>query len=93
MASPIVDSITPASVTLAPGQFADVTITAHDPDSGSGTADIPITDGASNAVTAHVSITIADPILFGAATVNGVAVTATRITPAGVSPATYRIQA
>lgn len=93
MAAPILDSITPASVTLAPGQFADVTISAHDPDSGTGTADIPITDSAGTAVVAHVDIRIADPITFGTAVVNGVAVTVQRITPANVSPATYRITA
>lgn len=94
MAAPVIDSITPANVTLAPGQFADVTITAHDPDSGTGTGDIPIIDAAGNKTDAHIAITILDPLTFGDATVTGLTgVTVTRITPAGQSPATYRVQA
>lgn len=93
MAAPVVDSITPASLTLAPGQFADVTIVAHDPDSGTGSVDFPVTDAGGVTTSAHIDLRLNDPITFGTAVVSGVAVTVQRITPAGQSPATYRIQA
>lgn len=91
MAAPVV-SASPTSVTLNPGQFADVVITATDPDSTSGTGTFPVTDSQGNTSSATVSITISDPLTFGTATtdVSGVAVTKLSET---AGSATYRVQA
>jgi hypothetical protein len=64
MAAPIVDSIVPASITLSPGEFADVVITAHDPDSGSGVGSIDITDQQGNTTVVGVALTLEDALVF-----------------------------
>ena len=93
MAAPIIDSIEPQSVALAPGGSADVVITAHDPDTRSGQATIPLSDGEGNVVDAIVFVGIADPLSFGEAVISeGLGVTVTRLSTTPTS-ATYRIQA
>lgn len=92
MAAPVIDSVTPASATLAPGQFVDVVVAAHDPDSASGIGTFPVTDGQGNMTTATVNLTIDDPISFGVGS-SALNVTIQRLTPAATNPATYRITA
>ena len=92
MAAPVIDSVSPASVNLAPGQFADVVVTAHDPDSASGTGSFAVTDGQGNTSNATVAITITDPLTFGAGSSNVPGVTVQKIASTATT-ATYRIQA
>lgn len=93
MAAPVIDSVTPASITLAPGGTADVVVTAHDPDQSSGTGTITVTDGQGNTTPVTVALTVNDPLTFSAGSVSGASnVTVQRI---AVTPnsATYRFVA
>jgi NAD(P)H-flavin reductase len=99
MASPVIDSTSPESAALSPGQFVDVTVVAHDPDSASGSVQFPISDSAGNQALAAISLVVDDPLTFGVAeNPDGLAVTVTGPT-IGVDPATghpsgtYRITA
>jgi len=99
MAAPIIDSVTPASAALSPGQFVDVVVVAHDPDSASGAVAFPVSDGQGNTVLASIVLTLDDPLTFGAAqnpdslavTVSGPVVGTDPTT--GHPSATYRITA
>lgn len=99
MAAPIIDSVVPSSASLVPGEFVDVVVEAHDPDSASGSVDFPVTDSQGNTVTASVSLVLNDPLSFGAAlNPSGLAVTVTKIAEGphpvtGNPSATYRVQA
>lgn len=98
MAAPVVDSVSPPvspGISLTPGGApVDVTIVAHDPDSGTGTGTIAITDSGGNVTNVVVNITELDPLTFGACAIAGLTgVTCVRQTAAGISPAVYRFTA
>jgi hypothetical protein len=64
MAAPIIDSVTPAQVALNPGQFQDVTIVAHDPDSGTGSGTVDVNDSQGNTTPVGIVLTVNDPLSF-----------------------------
>jgi hypothetical protein len=69
MASPIIDSVTPAGpLTLTPGQAVTFNVAAHDPDTKSGAATITVTDSANNATQVQVALTVNDPLTYSAVT-------------------------
>ena len=92
MAAPVVDSVVPASLSLAPGQFADVVVTAHDPDSATGTVTVQVTDAGGSSVTGTAALTLNDPLTFGAGSTDVPGVTVTKIASTPTT-ATYRVQA
>jgi hypothetical protein len=72
MASPIIDSVSPAGpLTLAPGQSVTFNVAAHDPDTRSGSATFVVTDAANNATPVVVNLTVADTLTFSATTTVG----------------------
>lgn len=68
MAAPVA-SASPNQLALNPGQSLDVTVTASDPDSKSGTVDLPTSDSQGNVTVVHVTVVIDDPLTFGGAVV------------------------
>jgi hypothetical protein len=94
MAAPVIDSVTPPNATLSPGQFIDVVVAAHDPDSASGSVKFPVADTQGNTTEASILLVLNDPLTFSPAlNPNGLNVTIQRITAAAVNPATYRVTA
>jgi hypothetical protein len=94
MAAPIIDSVTPASASLSPGAFVDVTIAAHDPDSASGSVVFPVTDSQGNRTDASIALTLLDVLSWEVAeNPNALAVTVQRLTGLNVTPAVYRVTA
>jgi hypothetical protein len=94
MAAPVIDSVTPPSANLVPGQFVDVTIAAHDPDSASGSVVFPVTDSQGNRTEAAIALTLLDQLSWEVAeNPNGLAVTVQRLTALSVTPAVYRVTA
>ncbi len=92
MAAPLVTA-TPASVSLNPGGFIDVVVSAVDPDSATGTATVSVSDSQGNVTPVVVNIVIDDPLTFDPiAVIAGVSVVVTQIDVTATS-ATYRIQA
>ncbi len=93
MAAPVIDSVTPANVVLHPGEFADVVVVAHDPDSASGSVQFPVTDSAGNQTLATVDLRLDDPLTFGEAIVDpGLNATVQQIA-AEPGQAVYRVTA
>lgn len=93
MAAPVIDSVSPSAITLAPGGTQDVVVVAHDPDQSSGTGNITVTDGQGNTTPVSVAIVVNDPLTFSAGSVSGASnVTVTRIAVSANS-ATYRFTA
>lgn len=66
MGAPVV-TIDPTDVSLAPGEHADVLVTATDPTWRSGTGTIGVSDSQGNTTNAVVTIVLEDPLTFGAA--------------------------
>lgn len=93
MAAPVIDSVVPASASLNPGGFVDVVVSAHDPDSASGSVLFPVADQQGNVVQAFIDLVLEDPLVFGAAeNPDGLAVVVQQI-DVQANQATYRIQA
>ncbi|MDR5698152.1 MAG: hypothetical protein QN162_14655 [Armatimonadota bacterium] len=93
MAAPVIDAVTPSSVTLSPGQFVDVVVQAHDPDSREGNVEFPVRDMQGNEAIARIALRIDDPLTFGdARNPDGLSVQVQRISASPTS-ATYRITA
>ncbi len=92
MAAPIIDSVSPSSVTLNPGEFTDVVVTAHDPDSANGAGTIEVTDSQGNVRPVIVGLVVDDPLTFGAGSTNLPGVTVQKIAETPTS-ATYRFTA
>lgn len=64
MALPIIDAITAAPSTVAPGGRFVVTIVAHDPDARVGTLTGTVTDASGSAAQASAVVTISDPLTY-----------------------------
>lgn len=64
MAAPVIDSVVPSSLHLNPGQFADVVITAHDPDSKTGDITFAVRDSQGNTSNVKQNLVIEDPLEF-----------------------------
>lgn len=93
MAAPVIDSTTPSSAALSPGEFVDVTVVAHDPDSASGNVEFPVSDTQGNTVQASISLVLDDPLTFGTAlNPDGLSVTVQKISD-GTDPVTGHPQA
>ena len=60
MAAPVIDSVTPTSVTLPPvsGSTADVVIVAHDPDAAAGSGVVNLTDLEGNVTPVVVALQV-----------------------------------
>jgi hypothetical protein len=94
MAAPVIESVTPASADLSPGQFVDVVVVAHDPDSASGAVQFPVSDSQGNTTLASIALILDDPLTFGEAqNPDSLAVTVQLIAPPTATSATYRITA
>jgi hypothetical protein len=94
MTAPVILSVTPASASLSPGEFVDVTIDAFDPDSANGSVVFPVTDSQGNRTDALIDLTLLDPLSWEVAeNPNALAVTVARLTALGVTPAVYRVTA
>lgn len=92
MAAPVIDSVEPAEASLNPGDFVDVEVFAHDPDSASGSVLFPVVDGQGNTSLASINLSIDDPLTFGEGQANGMSVTVQKISNTATS-AVYRITA
>jgi methionine-rich copper-binding protein CopC len=93
MATPVIDSVTPPTASLSPGQFVDVDVVAHDPDSASGNVTFPVADSQGNTTPATIVLTLDDPLTFGEAlNPDGLAVTVAKIA-SSPTQATYRVTA
>ena len=64
MAAPVIESVTPASVTLAPGESQDVVIVASDPDSATGSGTVDVNDSTGNTTVVVVALTVEDILSF-----------------------------
>lgn len=87
MAAPIIDSIVANPSTVVPGGSFVVTITAHDPDSTTGTLVGTVKDAAGNTSQASAVVTISDPLTY---TLTGAGFT---ITPRAGSPGVFDCKA
>ena len=68
MAAPIIDSVSPGtSIVFSPGQTINVTINAHDPDSGAPVSQVfNVADSTGNVTPVTVTLQVQDALTFSA---------------------------